>query len=56
MVYRAGSLEAVVRYTGGWLATTNKQREALNGVRAGVLVDEVRKLAQESAAIGRISG
>ncbi|MGW4983663.1 hypothetical protein [Streptomyces mirabilis] len=55
MVYRAGNLEAVVRYTGGRLATTDKQREALDGVPAGALVKEARKLARKSAADGQIS-
>ncbi|WP_406164491.1 hypothetical protein [Streptomyces sp. NBC_00996] len=55
MVYRAGNLEAVVRHTGGLLATTDKQRQALDGVPAGALVDEARKLARKAAADGRIS-
>ncbi len=55
MVYRAGNLEAVVRYTGGLLATTYKQREVLDGVPAGKLIEEARQLARRSAADGRIS-
>ncbi|WUT01686.1 hypothetical protein OHA46_33560 (plasmid) [Streptomyces sp. NBC_00708] len=56
MVYRAGNLEAVVRYTGGRLVTTDKQREALDGVPAGALVREAMELARKAAADGRISG
>jgi len=55
MVYRAGNLEAVVRYAGRKLATTEEQRSELDGVSAGTLVDKTRKFAKESAASGQIS-
>ncbi|MFF8604168.1 hypothetical protein ACF065_34695 [Streptomyces sp. NPDC015232] len=50
MVYRAGNLEAVVRYVGGQLATTHKELQKFDGVPAGQLVKEAKVLAEKAAA------
>ncbi|MFI5749048.1 hypothetical protein ACIBBE_24650 [Streptomyces sp. NPDC051644] len=55
MVYRAGSLEAAVRYTGGQLATTAEQLKELGGLSAGNLVNKARGYAKKAVTDKRIS-
>ncbi|MCG7523663.1 hypothetical protein MHW47_04270 [Streptomyces sp. OfavH-34-F] len=55
MVYRAGNLEAAVRYVGGRLAITPKELRKLDGVPAGRLVNEAKGLVEKAAVDERIS-
>ncbi|WP_331720077.1 hypothetical protein OG762_51515 (plasmid) [Streptomyces sp. NBC_01136] len=55
MVYRAGRLEAAVRYAAGRLATTAEQLQALGSLPAGKLVNKAREYAKTAVTGERIS-